>query len=165
MPWIPAEPVLGTVTEFQIFDYTIQYYEEDTVADPITGEFGRTYYNVTITPEVIKPTIVITSGNPARIAGRYQYTFNDVIQYRDNNDNIVTLTGDATEGSWEKLNMNTVYQITSFKPDASRDRTFNFTAVANGVTNTYSIRVFDPSWTSGLNNLRAAIATIRARGQ
>lgn len=177
MPWIPTEPLLGTVTEFQNFDYSIQYYEEvvgpggidATTGEATPGEVTRVYYPVTITPEIVKPTISSTTGNPGHVSGYYQYTFNDVIQYRDNNNNIVTLTGDATQGTWQKLNMDVVYQITSFRPDTSRDRTFNFTAIAkNGdtvvATTDYNIRVFDPSWTSGLNNLRAAIATIRARG-
>jgi hypothetical protein len=172
MPWT-ASALLGTVVENQSFSYPIQYYTETTsgsTTDPITGVVtpGTTtqvYYNVNIVPAAVKPTITITNGNPATIVGYYQKMFNDTIQYRNHNNQIITLTGDATTGAWDKLTAAKadVFHLTSFKPDTVRDMSFSFTANAvdnlNNIiaTTTYTIRVYDPSWDSGKAALHYAL--------
>lgn len=177
MPWIPTETLLGTLVENQSFGYGIQYYTETVGAgstDPgtgesVPGEVTQTYYPVQIVPGVVKPTIGTTIGNPANISGYFQKVFNDTIQYRDNNGNIVTLNGDATTGAWDKLDINAVSEMTSFRPDTNRDITFSYTANAlDGNTviasQVYTIRIFDPSWSGGQANLKNAVNITVARG-
>lgn len=177
MPWIPTENLLGTLVENQSFGYSIQYYTETIgpgstdpgTGESIPGEVTRDYYPVQIVPSVTKPTITTTTGNPANISGYFQKVFNDIIQYRDNNGNIITLTGDATTGAWDKLNINDVSQMTSFKPDSNRDITFSYTANAlsgNSIiaSQVYTIRIFDPSWSGGQANLKNAVTITTTRG-
>lgn len=180
MPWSPDITLLNTVREFQNFSHAIQYYDEIITpggVDPATGLAGediitRIYYPVKITQNNQKPTITTTDGDTATISGFFRYIFWDTIQYRNFNDQLITLTGTETKGAWEQFyeQINDVYQLSYFDPDGSRDRTFSFTATAyNGLivksTQTYTIRVYDPSWTSGRNNLVSAVANIRAAGR
>lgn len=180
MPWSPDTTLLGTVTEFQNFSYSIQYYEETITpggVDPVTGLPGedlvtRIYYPIMVTQTNQKPTVGVTGGDPAIISGFFRYVFWDTIQYRNFNDQLITLTGTETKGAWEQFyeQINDVYQLSYFDPDGSRDRSFSFTASAyDGLnvisTQTYTIRVYDPSWTSGRNNLVSAVASIRAAGR
>jgi hypothetical protein len=178
MTWVPELSLLGTVTEFQSFSYSIRYYEESEGPggiDPGTGlatpgEITRTYYPVTIIPASPKPTITTTIGDPATISGLFQYVYNDVITYRDFNENIVVKSGTATLGTWEQINMAEVYQLVEFVPDSSRFRTFSYTAQAKNIdgsvraTTEYTIDVSDQNWSNGATALRNAIATIKARG-
>lgn len=167
MPWTPSVSLLGTVVENQSFNYTVRYYTEEAGAiDPITGLPGpstQTYYNVNIVPATVKSTVTITNGSTASIAGYFQRVFNDTIQYRDHNGIIKTLTGDASQGSWDKLNLADVYHITSFQPDTVRDMTVSYTANAvNGVgtviaSQGFTIRINDPSWDAGKTALRNAL--------
>ena len=172
MPWTPSDTLLGTVKEFENFSYDIQYYTEEAGAtDPVTGLAGPstiTYYDVNIVPEAIKATIETTDGDPATIVGYYKFIFFDTIDYRDYNGNIVVLTGDETQGAWEKLDINSAFEMTDFDPDRTRDRTFTFTANAmDGDTvldsQEYTIRVYDPDWTNGKNALKAAVAATVAK--
>lgn len=176
MPWSP-DYSLGTVTEGQSFSYNIQYYEETIIPgaiDPTTGVAGedtvnRTYYPVTLTQAEPRTTISTSNGDPATVSGNYVNVYNDTIQYRDFNDSVITLVGNSSQGTWDKFDINSCYQFVSFQADTTRDRTFNISAVAkNGTatisTATFSIRVYDRSWTPGLNKLRNVIATLRSRG-
>ena len=167
MPWTPTTTLLGTVVENQSFNYTERYYTEEAGAiDPITGLPGpstNTYYNVNITPTTVKPTVTITNGSTASISGYFQRVFNDTIQYIDHSGNIKTLVGDSSQGSWDKLNLADVYHMTSFKPDTIRDMSLSYTATAvNGsgatlATQTFTIRIYDPSWDAGKTALRNAL--------
>jgi hypothetical protein len=178
MAWTPEESLLGAVTEFQNFSHSIAYYEESIGAggvDPVTGaptagEVTRVYYPVTIIPESPKPTVNTTIGNPATISGFFQYVYNDVVTYRDFNENIVVKSGTSTLGTWEQINMAEVYQIVEFSPDSFRFKTFNYTAQAKNMngsvraTAQFTINVSDQNWSNGAAALRNAIAIIRARG-
>lgn len=172
MPWTPSTTLLGTVREFENFSYSIQYYEEVPGAvDPISGLAGpatQTYYPVSIIPAAVKATITTTNGDPATIAGFYKYIFFDTVKYRDYNDTIVTLVGDETQGAWEKLDINSTFEMTDFDPDRARDVSFSFTANAmNGSTvlasQVYKVRVYDPNWDNGKNALKAAVAATIAK--
>ena len=176
MPWSP-DYSLGTVTEGQSFSYGIQYYDETIIPGAVNPDNGiagedivnRIYYPVTLTQIEPRSTVSISDGDPAIISGNYINVYNDVIQYRNFNDNIITLVGDSSQGTWDKFDINSCYQFVSFKADTTRDRTFNISATAkNGntiiSTATFSIRVHDRSWTPGLNRLRNIIATLRLRG-
>lgn len=163
MPWSPETTLLGTVKEFESFNYSIQYYTEETGAvDPITGEVGAstyTYYPVTITPTIAKTSVSTSTGDPATITGLFQYCFNDTVVYRGFNNDMNTLVGDETTGAWEKMNDSEVFHITSFTADRTRDTSFSYYAEAkNGSTvvasQTFTIRVYDPNWTNGQNTLR-----------
>jgi hypothetical protein len=162
MPWTPTDTLLGTVTEYQNFNFPIQYYTETAgTPDPITGLPGptsSTYYPVTIVAGSAKDTVVITNGLSANISGFFKYVFNDTIQYKNKSKTMVTLVGDADKGTWDKLNTNDVYHMTSFKADPSRDLTLSYVATANGESKTYTIRINDPNWTNGQNALKNAIA-------
>jgi hypothetical protein len=166
MPWVPSETLLGTVTEYENFSYSIQYYAEGAAGDPEAippVEAGEdTYYPVTITAGSSKPTVTLTAGDPASIAGFYKFVFNDTIQYKSKSGEIVTLVGDEDQGSWDKLDYNDVYHMTSFQPDTSRDMTLTYTAVAKDgqtvlSTKQYTVRIFDPNWTNGQTALRDAL--------
>lgn len=167
MPWTPTDTLLGTVVENQSFNYTVRYYTEEAGAvDPITGLPGpstQTYYTVNIVPVTSKSTVTITNGSTASIVGYFQRVFNDTIQYVDHNNVVKTLTGDASQGAWDKLNLADVYHMTSFKPDTVRDTTLSYTATAvNGsgatlATQTFTIRIYDPSWDAGKTALRNAL--------
>lgn len=176
MPWTPTETLLGTVVENENFSYSIQYYTEETgpsTPDPVTGEpvpgaTTQTYYQVRVVPQTVKPTVTITNGDPATISGYFQKVFNDVIQYRNYEGSIVTLTGDALTGAWDKLNTNDAFEMTSFRPDTSRDMTLTYNASAyNGETvvasQAFTVRIFDPSWTAGQTNLKNAVAITVAK--
>lgn len=176
MPW-STDYSLGTVTEGQSFSYNIQYYEETIipgVVDPATGVAGedtvnRTYYPVNLSQVEPRTTVTTSNGDPATVSGSYINVYNDIIQYRDFNDSVITLVGNSSQGTWDKFDINDCYQFVSFKADTTRDRTFNISAIAkNGSvtisTATFSIRVYDRSWTPGLNRLRSVIATLRSRG-
>lgn len=176
MPWTPTETLLQTVVENQNFNSSISYYTEETgepTTNPTTGETTpgattQTYYEVRVVPSISKSTVTITNGNPATIAGYFQKVFNDTIQYRDYNGQIVTLTGDALTGAWDKLNIGQAFEMTSFRPDTSRDISVTYTASAynNNVviaSQVYTIRIYDPSWTAGQTNLKNAVAATIAK--
>lgn len=167
MAWEPPISLLGTVTEYENFSYSIQYFAEGAAGDPEAippVEAGEdTYYPVTITASSSKPTVILTDGDPASIAGFYKFVFNDTIEYKSKSGNIVTLVGDENTGAWDKLNYNDVYHMTAFRPDTSRDMSLTYTAVAKDgdtiiATKEYTVRIFDPNWTNGQNALRDALA-------
>lgn len=176
MPWTPTETLLGTVKELETFSYSIEYYEESEGApDPVTGEAGAptiTYYPVYVVPQISKTTITVTPEeepeDPATVAGYYKYIFYDTVKYRGYSNNIVTLIGDETQGAWEKLNLDTAFEMTDFDPDRTRDITFSFTAnaVDEGTviaSQQFTVRVYDPNWTNGKNSLKAAVAATIAK--
>lgn len=178
MPWTPTESLLNTVTEFQTFSNSVRYYEEvvgpggvdATTGEPTAGEITFVYYPVTITQASPKDTITTSIGDPATITGFYRYVYNDIVTYRDFNENIVTKSGTADLGTWEQINMDEVYQLIEFVPDGSRFRTFSYTASAKNTdgsvraTTTYTINVSDQNWSNGAAALRNAVTIIRARG-
>ena len=155
--WSPVESLLGTVTEFQNFSHSISYQEVDDI-------LGPTNYPVTITPSSAQETVIISDGDPASISGYFKYIFFDTVIYLDFDRNIVTKSGTETQGTWEQINMDEVYQMIEFIPDTVRFRTFEFVATANGNQKTYTIDVSDRNWTPGLNALQNAVSIIRARG-
>lgn len=167
MPWIPSAPLLGTVTEYQNFSYSVRYYVPGAAGDasavPPVAAGPDVYYPVTITATSSKPTVALTTGDPATIAGFFKFVFNDTIQYKSKSGNIVTLVGDENQGSWDKLNSNDVYHMTSFQPDTTRDMTLTYTAQAKDgntviATQSFTIRISDPNWTNGQNALRDALS-------
>ena len=191
--WTPEESLLATVREFESFSSSFEYYEEvitPGAVDPVTGLAGedivtRVYYPVRLTQVSPQDTVTIVNGtwitqttqlnpNPgttaATLNGYYRYIFYDTIIYRDFNENIKTLTGSATKGTWEQLDMNDCYQMVEFIPDTVRYRRFEFIAEAVNVNNevvstkNYYVDVSDRNWTPGLMALRNAVQIIRDRG-
>ena len=153
--WTPTLTLLGTVKEFETFSYSITYLSEIGINLPVT-----------ITALVPKPSVVI-SGNS--ISGYYKFLFNDSITYKNISNTFTTLQGTETTGAWEIFDINDVYQMTSFKPDSTRFRTFSFLAEAKDGsqvvdTRTYTIDVDDKNWTPGLNNLKDAVTATKAKG-
>ena len=177
--WSPSSSLLGTVSEFQNFSYSIRYYEE-TIGAPTLNLDGTTtpglttrdYYPVVITQANPQMTISSTSvaADPATISGYFKYVFNDVITYRDFNENIKILQGTPNIGTWELFNINDCYQFVEFSPDDSRFRQFTFTATAKNLdgtiraTTVYTINVSDQNWSSGSDALKNAIDAIKLRG-
>lgn len=153
---------LGEHPELQNFSYSISYYEEDEAE-------ARTYYTVRITPQQPNgPTVTFTTGNPGGISGYYKGIFNDTLRtlYRDDftsKDKLVykTVTTLAPpEGSiWNKVDRNNLYQVVSFTPDMTRERTLTYLAEALNVNNTvrssqvYTIFARDRNWSPGQQSL------------
>lgn len=177
--WDPSASLLGTVSEFQNFTFTIRYYEETIDAltlnlDGTTtpGETTRSYYPVIITQTTPKPTVTTSSTpvDPSIISGYFKHVFNDVIMYRDFNKTIKTIHGTEDVGTWEMLDMNDCYQFVEFSPDTTRFRQFAYTATAKNIdgttkdTTTFYINVSDQNWSSGSTALKNVIDIIRARG-
>lgn len=174
-----SDALLGTVSEFQNFTYTVRYYEE-TIGAPVLnlngttspGETIRSYYPVIISQENPQSTITTssTASDPCTISGYFKFVFSDVITYIDFDNNIKTLQGTSNVGTWEMLDMNDCYQFVEFSPDTTRFRQFTYTAVAKNTdgttraTSTFLINVSDQNWSSGSTALKNAIDTIRARG-
>jgi len=155
--WTPVESLLGTVKEFENFSHSISYQEIDEI-------LGPTNFPVAITPVSLQETIITLNGDPASISGYFKYIFFDTIIYLDFENNIVVKSGTETQGTWEQIDMNEVYQMIEFIPDTIRFRTFEFIATANGNQKTYTIDVSDQNWTPGLNALQNAVSIIRSRG-
>lgn len=186
--WTPTDALLHTVKEFQAFSTaSITYFELVTMVDPATQVETQVevYFPVYLTQVTPQDTVTTVNGaytvaptveapyppvTPASLSGLYRYIFYDTVIYRDFNETIKTLTGTATLGTWQQLDMNDCYQMVEFIPDTVRYRQFQFLAEAkdkDGVvvsTMTYLVDVSDRNWTPGMNALRNAIAIIRARG-
>ena len=176
MAWVPSTTLLGTVTEFETFSYNIQYYVPGTPADPLAippVEAGSdTYYRVDIIPSSEYSTVTVTDGTIGTpigtIAGYFQYVFNDTLVQKNRDGSTTTLTGDATTGAWAKLDLDNLYEMTSFQADPTRFKTLSYTVRAmDGSTvldtQTYTIDISDPNWDTGKANLHNAVSTTTAR--
>ena len=185
MPWVPESDPMVTVTEYQNFSVTIQYYELlGGGFDPETGigiDPTPVYYNVTVTPQGYTPPTISITGNgttSVTISGYYGASFNDNltvmldydIESPTNNAPPVyksydtTTTPPAGVSVWEKVAQDpNVFEIISFVPDPSRTKDFAYTCSSNSNTTTKINRVQDFSWDSGNNNFGNAITVLKRR--
>lgn len=153
---------LGEHPELQNFSYSISYFEGET-------EQERVYFTVRITPQQPNgPTVTFATGNPGGISGYYRGIFNDTLRtlYSDDfsgKDKLVyktIRTLDPPEGNiWTKVDRNNLYQVISFTPDMTRERTLTYLAEALNVNNTvrasqvYTIFARDRNWSPGQQSL------------
>lgn len=174
MAWEPALEQLGTVTETQVFTFSVKYFEEPI---PVEGDVSTSvYYSVKITAVEANPAaVVITNGTlDSTISGSFGPAFNDVVTYMKNDLSYETLNTLTTAPSgtsvWAKLSSKpNKKEIISFIPDPTRMRIFNYTCVAGTLdgsgnipspvaTINKQIILSDKNWTPGKNALQAAVA-------
>ena len=105
MAWEPELEQLGTVTETQIFTFSVKYFEDTGGGDP--GAL-RIYYPVKITAVEGNPTsVVIQDPHDSTISGSFGPAFDDVVTYMKSDlsyETLDTLTT-APQGTivWTKL--------------------------------------------------------------
>lgn len=185
MPWVPESDPMITVTEYQNFSVTIQYYE--LVGGGVDLETGLeipatpVYYNVTVTPQGYTPSTISITDNgttSVTISGYYGASFNDNLTVMMDYD-LETPTNTAAPvyksydtittppvgvSVWDKVAQDpNVFEIISFVPDPTRTRDFSYTCSANENFVTKTNRVQDLSWESGKNNLGNAVSNLKRR--
>lgn len=146
--------------EFENFSHTITYTEDEST---------KTFF-VRIIPQQVNPDSVniVSDVEQASISGFFRFTFNDIIQYLaiDRSIKTVDTLSDPPGGAWQKIVLDDVSEIVSFKADVTREREFNYVAEAYDSeepeeivsTNNYTIFVRDLNWTSGQIALKEAVA-------
>lgn len=144
--WNYLEPILGTHTQFGEFTYTIEY-----VVDSI-------YYDVVITPlEENPPTVQIATNT---ISGYYGPSFDDTLTVRNEDNTFEAFTNNI--GVFNSVNLETLSEVISFKPDRIRYKVFTYNASAYSgaslvATTTYQIILDDRNWTPGKLSLQELV--------
>jgi hypothetical protein len=150
--------------EFENFSHTITYIEEVEEGMPT-----KTYF-VRIIPQQVNPdsVVIVSDVEMASISGFFRFTFNDTIQYLAKDRSIKTFDtlSEPPGGAWQKVDLDDVSEMVSFKADVTRERQFDYFAEAYdsespGVvvsTNNYTIIVRDLDWTPGQIALKDAVA-------
>ncbi len=161
----PSDSLLGTVLEYQNFNFSI-YYEETTISGTPSGSGGSgtttsvTRYPVTITFNEENPnTVTKTDGDPASISGYYYDAFDNSLQYRTPQDTFVTVD------KFEKIDQNALSEMIYYLADQRRTIDYTYTAKAmDGTTvkaiNIYTIKVQN-DWTNGKNTLQTYVGYTR----
>lgn len=180
MAWEPDLEQLGTVTETQVFSFSVKYFEETTAGE--SGTSSSVYYPVIITAvEGNPPSVTITNGElDSTISGSFGPSFDDVVTYMKSDLTYETLdtlnTEPAGTSVWIKLNSRPdKKEIISFTPDLTRMRVFNYTCIAGTLdgsgnipnpiaTANKQIILADRDWTPGKNALQAAVAATESGG-
>jgi len=175
MAWEPDLEQLGTVTETQVFSFSVKYFQ-DIVSGEEGGVSTPVYYPVKITAVEANPaTVVITNGTlDSTISGSFGPAFDDIVTYMKNDLSYETLDTLTTPPPgtivWTKLaSRPNKKEIISFIPDPTRMRIFNYTCVAGTLdgsgnipspiaTTNKQIILDDRNWTPGKNALQAAVA-------
>lgn len=178
MAWEPELEVLGSVTETQVFTFSVKYFQ-DTAPGGDGGVSVPVYYPVKITAVEANPTsITINNGSlDSTISGSYGPVFDDVVTYMGTDRNYYTLdtlnTPQSGVSVWTKLAARENKQeITSFIPDPTRVRVFNYTCIAGTLdgsgnipspiaTTNKQIILSDTNWTPGKDALIAAVNETR----
>lgn len=181
MAWEPDLEQLGTVTETQVFTFSVKYFQDVSGG----GDGGTTtpvYYPVIITAVEQNPdSVTITNGSlDSTISGSFGPSFDDVVTYMKSDLSYETLdtlnTEPAGTSVWVKLNSRPdKKEIISFIPDPTRMRVFNYTCIAGTLdgsgnipspiaTTNKQIILADRDWTPGKNALQAAVAETQSGG-
>ena len=178
MAWEPDLEQLGTVTETQVFTFSIKYAQETTV-NAESGETALEYFPVKITADESNPSTVVITNAPtdSTISGFYGAAFNDTVTYMKDDLSYETVNTITTEplgtSVWDKLTSDqNVREVIQFMPDLTRTRVFNYTCVAGLMdafgnipipisTTVKQIILSDRNWTPGKNALQSAVAQTR----
>jgi hypothetical protein len=148
MAWSPTDTqlyVIDQLNENVSFTKTITY--SDLVGYPTET------WTISIVPDQTNATVSISGGT---ISGYYSNTFDAYsVKYLDKTGNYNTVT------NWN--NISNAKEIVDYRPAMQQTKTFTYTATARSnltnttVTQPYTIVVTN-NWTTGKNNLQAAIA-------
>jgi hypothetical protein len=161
----PTNTLLGTVLEYENFNFPI-YYEEETTSGTSIESGGTgvtttvTRYPVSITFNEENPTTITkTDGDPASISGYYYDAFDNSLQYRTPQDTFVTVN------KFEEINQNALSEMVYYLADQRRTIDYTYTAKAmDGTTvkaiNIYTIKVQN-DWTNGKNTLQTYVGYTR----
>jgi hypothetical protein len=152
--------------EFENFSHTITY------TDPVEeGGPPPTIYHVRIIPQQVNPdsVTIVSDEEQASVSGFFRFTFNDIIQYlaKDRTIKTIDTLAEPPGGAWQKIDLDDVLEMISFKADVTREREFNYIAEAYDsedpnketlFTNSYTIFVRDLNWTPGQIALKEAVS-------
>jgi len=145
MPFFPSSTTLNTVNELKNLSHTITYVEV-TGASGISGGTSISY--PVIVTAVVPNTTINVSNNI--ISGYYTDCFDNEISYRTVDDRFITVS------RWQDIAYaiaaESLSELYYYKADTTTRIVYNYTATANGNSQTYTINV-DNDWTNGRNQL------------
>lgn len=140
MAWTPVSTDLGSVNENVPFTHSITYTDDLTMLE----------YPVVVTADQANPSSITITGNT--ISGFYQDSFDNTITYRTKDGQFPVVT------KFNQIDLNSLYQMISYKASGSLSKTFTYTAKAMDGTTVLATQVYSKTvtndWTSGKVSLQ-----------